>query len=76
MFVHYFVIRLITLNSSGHELIFLLLLQAQTSANRELFDALSVQNKKVKALIQANQEKDAIVASLEDEKAKNAGEPF
>ena len=55
---------------------FLFLLQAQTSANRELFDALSVQKKKVKALIQANQEKDAIVASLEDEKAKNAGEPF
>lgn len=73
MFVHYFVIRLITLNSSGHELIFFLLLQAQTSANRELFDALSVQKKKVKALLQGNQEKDAIIASLEDEKAKNAG---
>ena len=76
MLVHYFVIRLITLNSSGHELIFFLLLQAQLNANIELFDALSCQKKKVKTLVQANQEKDAIIASLEDEKAKNVGEPF
>jgi len=48
-------------------------LQAQTDANSELFDALGVQKKKVKTLTLANQEKDAIIASLEDEKAKNAG---
>ena len=59
-----------------NESILFLLLQAQTNANSELFDALGVQKKKVKTLIQANKEKDAIIASLEDEKAKNAGEPF
>ena len=45
----------------------------QAHANSELFDAVCLQKKKVKVLTLANQEKDAIIASLEDEKAKNAG---
>lgn len=48
----------------------------QERANGELFDAVSLQKKKVKLLSVEAAQKDKLIASLEAEKQKNAGTQF